>query len=155
MSAKGKVTGSAVALALAISFIGGWEGLRTKAYQDVVGVWTVCYGETRGVERGDTYTKGECDAMFAVGIKEYEKKLDNLITYKGDIPVDMKIALVSWIYNVGEGNARKSTLIRKLNGGDLVGACNELLKWNKAGGKTVKGLTNRRISEHKLCLRSL
>lgn len=149
---KGKIAGSAAALALAVTFIGGWEGSKTKAYKDIVGVWTVCYGETRGVKPTDTYTQAECDAMFATAIGEYEKKFDSLVTTKTDIPVATKIAFVSWTYNVGEGNAKKSTLIKKVNLGKLEEACDELLKWNRAGGKVVKGLTNRRIDERELCL---
>ena len=149
------IAGSAAAMAVAITFIGGWEGLKLKAYQDIVGVWTVCYGETRGVSKGDTYTKAECDEMLAEGIIDFEKQVDRLITYKGPIPIETKIAIVSWAYNVGIGNASKSTLIKKVNQGDLEGACNELLKWNRAGGKVVKGLTNRRIDEKALCLSGL
>lgn len=149
---KGKIAGSAAALALAVSFIGGWEGRSLKAYQDVVGVWTVCYGETRGVKPTDTYTVAECDAMFGKAIGEYESKFDNLVPNEDKIPVATKIAFVSWIYNVGEGNARKSTLVKKVIAGDFIGACDELLKWNKAGGKVVKGLANRRIDERELCL---
>lgn len=149
---KGKIAGSAAALALAVSFIGGWEGSSTKAYKDIVGVWTVCYGETRGVKPTDTYTQAECDAMFGKAIIDYERKFDNVVAKETQIPVATKIAFVSWIYNVGEGNARKSTLVKKVRLGDLKGACDELLKWNKAGGKVVKGLTNRRVDERELCL---
>nr|WP_241482183.1 hypothetical protein [Leisingera sp. ANG-Vp] len=53
----GVIAGSSIALASAVSFIGQWEGLRTEAYRDVVGVWTVCYGETKGVKPGDSHSK--------------------------------------------------------------------------------------------------
>jgi GH24 family phage-related lysozyme (muramidase) len=152
---KKTIAGSAAAMAVAVSLIGGWEGLKLKAYQDIVGVWTVCYGETRGVRPGDTYTKAECDQMLAEGIIDFEREVNRLITYKGDIPIETRIAIVSWAYNVGIGAASKSTLMRKLNAGDLEGACNELLKWNKAGGRVVKGLQNRRIDERQLCLRGV
>ena len=56
-------------------------------------------------------------------------------------------ALVSFTYNVGEGNLAKSTLLKRVNAGDHAGAANEFLKWNKAGGKTLAGLTRRRKSE--------
>lgn len=155
MTRKGKIAGSAAGMAVAVSLIGGWEGLKLKAYRDIVGVWTVCYGETRGVKPTDSYTKAECDAMLAEGIIDFEREVDKLITYKGDMPVEVKIAIVSWAYNVGIGNASRSTLIRKVNAGDLEGACNELLKWNRAGGKVIRGLVNRRIDERRLCLSGL
>ncbi|OLS53907.1 glycoside hydrolase family protein, partial [Rhodovulum sulfidophilum] len=69
----------AAATALALSFIGGNEGLKTEAYLDIVGVPTVCFGETRGVELGDSYTPAECLAMFAGRLAEVEAGLDRLI----------------------------------------------------------------------------
>lgn len=151
---RSKLTGTLGAIAISVAFIGGWEGLETKAYRDIVGVWTVCYGETRGVSPGDSYTKAQCDDKLAKSVLQYETKLSRLVDdkHESNIPIESWIAFVSWIYNVGEGNAAKSTLVKKLNQGDIVGACNELPKWNKAGGRTIKGLTSRRVSEKKLCL---
>ena len=59
-------------------------------------------------------------------------------------------ALVSWAYNVGLEGARTSTLMRKLNAGDYVGAADQLMRWNKAGGREVRGLTRRREAERAL-----
>ena len=151
--AAGAVAGSAVALAAAITFIGQWEGLRTEAYQDAVGVWTICYGETRDVGPGDTASKPECDAMLASRIAEFEAGLDACL--EADVPVGMKIALVSWTYNVGVGAACRSTLVRRANAGDLEGACNELPRWNRAGGRVLRGLTDRRLSERAMCLEAI
>lgn len=149
----GLIAGSTVAMASAVSFVGTWEGLRTESYRDIVGVWTVCYGETKGVRAGDRYSKAECDAMLAAQIVAYEVQLDRCLT--APVPVGMKIALVSWTYNVGVGAACRSTLVRKANSGDLAGACNELPRWNRAGGRIVQGLSNRRISERSMCLEAL
>lgn len=149
----GMIAGSTIALSAAVTFIGGWEGLRTTAYQDVVGVWTVCYGETKGVQRGDSYSVANCDDMLAEQIIQYESALDKCLNVK--VPMGMKIALVSWTYNVGAGAACKSTLVRKANAGDLAGACNELPRWNKAGGRVWTGLSNRRYSEREMCLQAL
>ncbi|MGR3495139.1 lysozyme [Citreimonas sp.] len=147
--AIGGIAGSAVALATAVGFVGQWEGLRTEAYRDIVGVWTVCYGETKGVQAGDSYSEAECDAMLAREIVAYERALDRCLT--AEVPVGMKIALVSWTYNVGPGAACSSTLVRKANAGDLQGACNELPRWNRAGGRVIRGLSNRRASERAMC----
>lgn len=146
------IAGSAAAIALAISFIGGWEGLRTTAYQDIVGVWTVCYGETRGVDPGDSYTVAECDDMLAREILAFEAELDRCLTREAEMPVGMKVALVSWAYNVGTGAACRSTLVRLANAGDFEAACEQLPRWNRAGGRVIRGLTNRRMSERELCL---
>ena len=148
----GVLAGGSVALASAISFIGQWEGLRTEAYRDIVGVWTVCYGETKGVRPGDSYSKAECDAMLAREIIAYEAALDRCLT--ADVPTDMNVALVSWTYN-GPAAVCRSTLLRKANAGDLTGACNELPRWNRAGGRVIRGLTNRRMSERAMCLKAL
>lgn len=159
MSARRKVAGgiagSAAALALAVNFVGGWEGSETTAYWDRFGeVWTVCSGETRGVQAGDTYTQAECDAMLAEGILDFERQLNTCINddIEAIIPNTAKVAFVSWAYNVGSGAACRSTLVRKLNAGDMVGACNELPRWNRSGGRIIRGLTNRRGAERSMCL---
>ncbi|UWS81082.1 lysozyme [Phaeobacter sp. G2] len=149
----GVISASGLALSMAVGFIGQWEGLRTQAYRDVVGVWTVCYGETKGVQRGDRYSKAECDAMLAREILAYEAALDRCLTHP--VPVGMKIALVSWTYNVGAGAACRSTLVRRANAGDLTGACNELPRWNRAGGRVWAGLVNRRGAERAMCHQAL
>lgn len=157
MRHKGKIAGSAAALAVAVTLIGDFEGKRNQAYRDVVGVWTLCYGETRGVHRGDTATDGQCDAMLAKAIVEFEAGLDKCLI--SDVPIKAKIAFVSWAYNVGVGAACKSTLVRLANAGDLKGACEQLPRWNKGtinGKRTViRGLTKRRITERDLCLSAI
>ncbi|WP_417714317.1 lysozyme [Pseudophaeobacter arcticus] len=145
----GIIAGSGIALSTALAFIGGWEGLRQEAYRDVVGVWTVCYGKTQQVDPGDHYSKAECDQILAAEILSYEAALDQCLT--ATVPLGMKIALVSWTYNVGAKAACQSTLLRLANVGDLEGACNELQRWNRAGGKVWRGLTRRRFSEMEMC----
>ncbi len=102
---------------------------------------------------GDRYSEAECDAMLAREIIAYEAALDRCLT--ADVPIGMKVALVSWTYNVGAAAACRSTLLRKANAGDLTGACNELPRWNRAGGRVIRGLTNRRMSERAMCLKAL
>lgn len=147
--------GLVAALATTVAFVGGWEGLERKAYRDVVGVWTVCYGETRGVQPGATYTKEQCDEMLVSGLEEFEARLEKCVVDYRELPEGMKIAMLSWSYNVGTGAACRSTLVRKANAGDLVGACRQLPRWNKAGGRIWRGLTNRRLSEQKMCLQAV
>lgn len=149
----GIIAGSAIAISTATAFIGGWEGLRTQAYRDIVGVWTVCYGETAGVRAGDSHSVSDCNTMLAGQIVAYEARLDKCLT--APVPIGMKIALVSWVYNVGADAACRSTLVRLANAGDLRGACNQLPRWNRAGGQVIRGLTNRRMSERSMCLRAL
>ena len=146
-----------VVLAASVAFIGPWEGLELKAYPDTLArnIPTVCYGETRGVELGDRYTKAECDAMLAVAVAEFHTKLARCLPGLSSMPGGMQVAFTSWVYNVGPTAACKSTLVRKARAGDLVGACHQLPRWNRASGRVVRGLSNRRGAERALCLKSL
>ncbi len=71
------------------------------------------------------------------------------------MPDTRKAALASFVYNVGETQFSRSTLLRKLNAGDVKGACAELSRWVYAGGKVYKGLVNRRMAERELCEQGL
>lgn len=154
---KAGVGGAAAIAVAAAAFIGPWEGLRTTAYPDRLArnIPTVCYGETRGVELGDVYTRAECDAMLAKAVQEFHVGLKNCIPSLPTLPEGVQVAFTSWSYNVGVGAACSSTLTRKANAGDLAGACNELPRWNRASGRVVKGLSNRRGAERALCLGAL
>lgn len=127
-----------------------YEGVSNKAYLDPVGIWTICYGETKGVDKGDYKTDEECLDSLAEELTEHHKKMGMYI--KTPISEKEEAAYLSFTYNVGVGAFSKSTLLKKLNNGDRVGACNQLLRWDKAGGKKLRGLTLRRQSENKLCL---
>lgn len=140
-------------IALLIAFSGPWEGLELKAYRDIVGVWTICYGETLGVEPGDVATKVECDVQFAKRLQQFRDNIDACMTVTP--PVEVEVAVVDLAYNVGERAVCTSTLMRKLNAGDYRGACDQLLVWVRAGGRVVQGLVNRRRAFHALCLSGL
>lgn len=141
------------AAAVAIALVGGFEGLRLNAYRDVVGVATVCYGETRGVKMGDRHSKAECDAMLLKGLQEFEQGV--LACTRVPMPEKRQIAMVSFAYNVGVGAYCKSSVNRLLNAGQTRAACDYLLKWNKAGGIVFPGLTRRRQAERAMCLEGL
>jgi GH24 family phage-related lysozyme (muramidase) len=146
---------AATVLALTTPFVAKWEGVSTTAYKDIVGVETVCYGETRGVKMGDTYTLAECKAMLEKSIKEYYDGLLPYMTNK-DIPIGVQASLLELAYNVGISAAGNSTMMKLANAGKYKEACAELDKWVKAGGKTVRGLVNRRAdSKVNLCLKGL
>lgn len=150
---KGLIAGSIALTALATGTISHFEGRSLRAYQDIVNVWTICDGETKGVRPGQVATAAECDAMLATNLRQYEAGLDRCLT--GYVPGETKVALLSWAYNVGIGAACGSTLVRLANAGDLHGACDQLLRWDRAGGRQVRGLTIRREAERKMCLEGL
>lgn len=124
-----------------------------KAYLDPVGIPTICYGETSGVELGQVLTKRECDEMLWARLGYFAYRVDMSV----DVPMgpEMHAALSSFAYNVGMGAFQSSTLLRKLNAGDYVGACNELPRWKYAGGKVWAGLVKRRAEEKALCIKGI
>jgi len=140
-------------VAIATAAIGGAEGLRTVAYLDPVSIPTACFGETLGVEMGQVYTVEQCKEMLGNRLEEFGRGVDSCT--KVALPPYRKAALVSFAYNVGVANYCQSTLVRKLNAGDTVGACNELSKWTKARGITLPGLVTRREQERLMCMREL
>jgi lysozyme len=139
----------------AAGLIGGFEGLRTTAYLDPVGIPTVCYGETRGVEIGDSHTAEECRAMLGDALVEFEQDMRACLERPDEIPDGPYTAFLSLAYNIGAGAFCRSTLVRLANAGDLRGACNQLPRWNRAGGRVLKGLVNRRAKEREICLAGL
>ncbi|MBY6141112.1 lysozyme [Leisingera daeponensis] len=151
------ITMATASIGGAAAFVAPWEGLRTTAYIDAVGVETVCYGHTRGVKLGDTYTPAECKELLRVELQQFAANLGRCLKVR--LPEGAAVAFLSWSYNVGTGAACSSTLVRKANAGDLRGACDELLRWDKGriNGELqrIRGLTNRREAEHSLCLQSL
>ncbi len=145
-------------LEVAVPFVGRWEGLRLNAYLDIVGVPTVCYGETKGVQFGDSYTKAECDAMLAREILSYRDRLRSAFardTIVNRLPIPRDVAFTSLAYNVGVSGTANSTAVRRLNEANVTGACTALGWWNKAGGRVVRGLINRRSEETTLCMQGV
>lgn len=144
--------GGVAVVALAIAVVGGFEGLRTKAY--VSGIKgdppTVCYGETRGVRLGDQYTVAECKQMLADGLDEFSKGIDKCLKDPTRIPDKSYVAFLSVAWNIGQSAFCGSSMAKSINAGNIAAACDALLKWNKAGGKPI--LTKRRQEERKLCL---
>lgn len=141
------------AAALAVTLIGGFEGLRTAAYRDIVGIPTVCYGETKGVRMGDKYTKDQCDAMLLKRLDEFANSVERCVTRP--MPDKVLVGFTSLAYNIGEGGFCKSTTARLWNQGDLKGSCKAMEKFNKAGGRVVFGLVKRRSAETELCLKGV
>ncbi len=160
MSFKNKIIGSAVAgaVALAVPFLNKHEGVEYRPYKDVAGVWTVCQGITGpDVILGKVYTQRDCDTLLAKHLSIHQKAVDSAL--KVDVPVGTRAALYSLSYNIGTNAIRNSTVIRRMNRGDIRGGCDAFSMWDKitVGGKKVvsKGLVNRRNAEIKLCVSEL
>lgn len=147
--------GVTAAGAVAIALVGAWEGLRLTSYRDVIGVWTVCYGETRGVKPGMRFTKQQCGDMLIDGLEDFEAGMRACLRNPDAIPDKPYVAFLSLSYNIGTGAFCKSSIARKANAGDLRGACDALMLYTRAGGREIKGLVNRRVDERRLCLEGL
>jgi len=155
-SMKGKAAaggGLAGVIALSIALIGPWEGRELQAYRDIVGVPTICYGETLDVQIGDVATPAECETMLARRVAQFEAEIRRCLPAK--LPDKTRAAFVSAAYNIGSRGFCGSSMSRRALAGDLRGACEALSLWNKAGGKVVRGLVNRRAAERALCLEGL
>jgi len=143
------MTGGAIAIAAVLV---QWnEGIRHKPYKDGGDVLTVCYGHTgEEVIPGERYTDEECLALLDSDLKAAMEVVETQVT----VPLTemQKAALASFVYNVGRGAFARSTLLKKLNAGDMPGACNEMRRWKYDEGKVSKGLINRRAVERELCL---
>lgn len=142
------------AAAIATGLVGGFEGLRTHAYPDPAtkgDPWTICYGETKGVRRGDYKTPAECKTLLGESLGSYIDGVTGCLTV--EVGPHRLAALTSFAYNVGIGAACKSSVVRRLNAGEGAAACDGLLAWNRAAGIVMKGLTRRRAEEREMCRR--
>ncbi len=142
--------GISIALAISTTVVGYFEGRSLTAYLDPVGIPTICEGITADVSLGDVSTHEECDDMLRTELKYFS----DVIATKVEVPLKptQHAALISFVYNVGEGNFASSTLLRKLNSGDYTGACRELPRWVYAKGRKLRGLEIRRQKEMEICL---
>jgi lysozyme len=125
-----------------------------KAYADIVGVWTICDGDTKGVRAGMVETEAGCTARLERQLIAHAAPVLKCVPgLKGRD--SQLVASVSLAYNIGTGGFCKSTVARRFNAGDWRGGCDAMLMWNKAGGREVRGLTLRRQRERALCLKGL
>ncbi|EFO31333.1 endolysin [Roseibium sp. TrichSKD4] len=145
----------AATLKIAVPFIAAKEGKRNRAYLDVVGVPTICYGSTRGVKLGMVKTNAECTALLRDEVAEYRHGLHPYFTKTTKsrrLPPSRDAAFTSLAFNCGIRAIGRSTATRRLNSGDIRGACHAITWWNKAGGRVWRGLVVRRSAERDLCL---
>lgn len=136
-------------LAALVTLVGGFEGVRYAAYRDPVGIPTICFGYTLGVEMGDTATPAQCDALL---VDELAKHAEVLRCFSHPLEPHQQVAVISWAYNVGTGAACKSTLVRLANAGRPPEVwCAQLSRWTRAGGIELPGLVRRRAEERAIC----
>ena len=128
-----------------IELIKHFEGCELEAYKCAAGVWTIGYGHIKGVTPESAITQEQAEQMLVEELNEYEGYINDMVT--ADLNQDQFDAMVSWVYNLGGGNLKASTLLKTLNVGDYNGVPAQIMRWNKAGGKVLEGLTRRRQAE--------
>ncbi|MEI7509354.1 MAG: lysozyme [Flavobacterium sp.] len=135
-----------------LNLIQRFEGLSLKPYKCPAGIWTIGYGTTfytNGIKVKETdnpISQAEATNLLIEVLKHYEQSVDSFC--RDDISQNQFDALVSFCYNVGAGSLKSSTLLKKVNvnpNDETISA--EFMKWNKGGGKVLKGLTERRKAE--------
>jgi len=147
--------GAIAVSAAGLGFIGGWEGKENEPYRDIAGVWTVCYGSTGAhVLANGERTDEECIALLDEDVDRFEAAVNRCTPVpKTQNQFD---ALVSLSFNIGEAAYCRSTLARKFNDGDVLGAADQFPAWSYATvngeRRMIRGLLNRRLAERVLFL---
>ncbi len=137
-----------------IDLIKKYEGLRTEAYRDAVGIWTIGYGHTDGVQQGQHISEAEAESFLRQDLHHAEAAVERLV----NVPLNDNqfAALVAFTFNLGAGSLAASTLLRKLNQGDYASVPAEMERWSKvkdpASGEyqVLSGLLRRRQAEGRL-----
>lgn len=142
---------------LATQFISEFEqgpkgGPALESYRCPAGVWTIGFGHTKNVHKGDTITRNEAYDLLTKDLVQTQEELAAIV--KVPVTENQFIALMSWLFNLGLTPAvRRSTLLRKLNAEDYEGVAEEFPKWRKSAGQVLPGLVNRRAEEKKIFLK--
>lgn len=173
-----KLTAIGATAVIAVSggvLVGPWENRENHAYKDMVGIVSICYGETKVLKMGDYRTDEQCDESLAKELESYNKAMKKYV--KVPLKPYEEVAYTSLVWNIGETAFKNSkSVLVNLNAGNNAAACKGILDWNKAtftaraasvqirnGEKcttksdgmfscTVKGLTNRRADEFNTCI---
>ena len=131
-------------------FIEGWEGLYLHTYNDGVGVPTIGYGHTTAagppaVHYGMVITKDQADQFLAADLASVELDVEHNV--KPILNQNQFDAIVSFTYNLGVGNLRRSNVLRAINSGHFGEVPHDMLAWDRGGGHFMLGLYRRRVAE--------
>lgn len=143
-------TGDREISGIGLNLVKHFEGLYLKAYLCPANVWTIGYGHTKNVKPGDVINEKKAEELLRQDMDRFETGVTRLVK----VPLKQRQfdALVSFSFNVGLGALRRSTLLSKLNKGNYKAAADEFKRWNKGGGKVLRGLVRRRKAERDLFL---
>ena len=135
-------------LDLAAELIEHFEGCKLKAYRCPAGILTIGYGHTGDVEEGEEITQAEAVALLMQDMQSADHCIDEYVEVGLDD--DRRAALLSFIFNLGCGAFRGSTLLKLINAGSFHAAAQQFGRWTKAGGVELPGLVTRRAAERVL-----
>lgn len=136
----------------AVDLVKQFEGRKLVAYKCPAGIWTCGYGSTGpDIVQGVTWTIWQAEDRLKTDLVKFTKAVDAMVTV--DLTDNQRAALISFSYNVGTGALKASTLLALLNQGKTDEAAEQFLKWNKANGRVMVGLTTRRAAEMELFLK--
>ena len=137
-----------------LDLIKKFEGFRDTAYVCPAGVMTIGYGTTvidgKPVKRGMRCTREQAEMWLETDANTFLRQIEKYISDDIELNQNQVDSLASFVYNIGIGNFKKSTLLKHLNEGFFVLAANEFARWNKGGGRVLKGLVDRRAEESDL-----
>ena len=128
-----------------IALIKMFEGCKLRAYLDAVDVPTIAYGRTKDVKIGDICTQQQAEDWLEEELVEYEGYVNEAV--KVELTQPQFDSLVSWTYNLGPSNLNRSSMLRVLNTSDYDNVPEQIMRWNKAGGRVLPGLVRRREAE--------
>ena len=140
------------ALEILIKLIKDSEGCKLKAYKCPAGIWTIGYGQTKGVKEGMIWTQQQADEdIIKTALQAFNEAI-KASPILATANMEKQAAIADFVYNLGIGSYISSTLKKKVDANDWISAAVEIKRWDKAGGKVLKGLTIRRNKEAKLIL---
>lgn len=140
---------TARALSLAADIIKAWEGCRTLAYADTNGTPTIGYGHTKGVRLGVVCAQTQADAWLIEDMASAAASVASLV--RKPLTDHQRASLISFVFNVGTGNFRSSTMLKLLNAGDYTQAGKQFAFWvHGSNGQLLNGLVKRRNAEANL-----
>lgn len=150
---KTMLAGLTGAAAIAAALFLPFENVKLHPYYDPPHVATDCAGHTDGVTMQSKPTPQDCALYLNQDLAKAQAAERRMVRVY--LPPKTEAAFISFVFNAGAGNFAKSSILRHINSGDLVGACHQLSRWVYSDGQKLPGLVKRRAAEEKLCLEGL